>query len=185
MHIVQLWVNLPSSLKMVQPRYQSITGDSLTLLTSDDGSALIRIIAGELGEFRGPGMTYTPITYLHATIAPDAEITLPWSPNFSAFAYVLTGQGSAGSELRPISDHQLVIFGSGDRVVLRAGKTQTGDAKALDVLVLGGFPIREPVAQYGPFVMNTRAEIIQAVEDYEHGRLGVIPADQMVPRKFS
>jgi redox-sensitive bicupin YhaK (pirin superfamily) len=83
-HAVQLWVNLPSSLKMTPPKYQPITGDSLRLISSDDGGALIRIIAGELGEFKGPGSTHTPITYLHATIAPGAQVTLPWSPDFSA-----------------------------------------------------------------------------------------------------
>lgn len=184
-HGIQLWVNLPASLKFSAPRYQAITGDSLRLVTTHDGGALIRIIAGDVGEFAGPGVTHTPITYLHATTAPGAELTLPWNPAFSVFAYVLTGQGYAGVEQRPVSDHQLVMFGAGDYIVMRAAESQTGDADALDVLVLGGLPIREPIANYGPFVMNTREEIVQAIEDYERGRLGIIPADQLAPRKFA
>ena len=185
MHAVQLWVNLPASLKFSPPRYQAITGDSLRLVTTPDGGALIRIIAGDVGEFTGPGVTHTPITYLHATVSPGAELTLPWNPAFTAFAYVLTGRGYAGVEQRPISEHQFVMFGSGDYVVIRASESQTGDADALDVLVLGGLPIREPIVNHGPFVMNTREEIVQAIEDYQRGELGTIPADQLAPRKFA
>jgi redox-sensitive bicupin YhaK (pirin superfamily) len=184
-HAVQLWVNLPASLKFTPPRYQAITGDSLRLVTSEDGGALMRIIAGDVGEFSGPGTTWTPITYLHATVAPGAEMDLPWNPSFNAFAYVLTGRGFAGGEQRPIDEHQLVVFGRGDHIVIRAAESQTHDAEALDVLVLGGLPIRESIEHYGPFVMNTRAELLQAIEDYQHGRLGIIPADQLAPRHFA
>jgi redox-sensitive bicupin YhaK (pirin superfamily) len=184
-HGVQLWVNLPAELKFSQPRYQAITGGDLGLLTTQDGGALIRLIAGDLGGFSGPGVTFTPITYLHATVAPGAQLALPWNPQFSAFAYVLSGQGYAGPDLRPMDEHQLVVFGPGDEIVLRAAETQTRDASALDVLVLGGLPIREPIVHYGPFVMNTRQEIIEAMEDYQQGRLGTVPADQIAPRKFA
>src|SRR5205807_615849 len=129
--------------------------------------------------------THTPITYLHATITPGAQLSLPWSPDFSAMAYVLSGQGAAGPEERPIGDHQLVEFGSGNNIALRAAERMYGDWAALDVLLLGGLPIREPIAHYGPFVMNTRDEITQAISDYQAGRLGTIPADQMAPRKYS
>jgi redox-sensitive bicupin YhaK (pirin superfamily) len=184
-HAVQLWVNLPSGLKLTAPRYQAITRDDLVLLTSEDGGALLRLIAGDLANHHGPGATHTPIAYLHATIARGAQLSLPWSPDFSAMAYVLTGQGSAGPQERPVSDHELVEFGPGDNVVLRAADRMTGDWDALDVLILGGLPIREPIAHYGPFVMNTRDEIQQAVDDYQAGRLGIIPADQMAPRRWS
>jgi quercetin 2,3-dioxygenase len=184
-HGVQLWVNLPSSLKFTPPRYQSIARDNLRLVTTADGGALIRIIAGDVGEFTGPGSTWTPITYLHTTVAPGAELVLPWNPTFSAFAYVLTGRGYAGPDNRPIDEHQLVVFGPGDHIVIRAADSQTRDAQALDVLVLGGLPIRESIAQYGPFVMNTKDEIVQAFKDYERGRLGIIPADQLAPRHFA
>jgi redox-sensitive bicupin YhaK (pirin superfamily) len=180
-HAVQLWVNLPASLKMTNPRYQSITRDDLRLLTSDDGGALIRLIAGDVAGFTGPGSTHTPITYAHATLAPGAEVSVPWTPAFSAMAYVLTGRGTAGREDRPVEGGQLAVFGPGDHVVLLAADRN----EPMDVLVLGGLPIREPIAHYGPFVMNTRAEIIQAMEDFRAGRLGIVPADQMAPRQFA
>ncbi len=181
-HAVQLWVNLPASLKMTPPRYQAITRDDLLLLTSDDGGALIRLIAGDIAGFQGPGVTHTPITYAHVTLAPGAELTVPWNPAFSAFAYVLTGRGIAGAEGRPVEDGQLVVFGPGDAVTLRAADRLT---EPMDALVLGGLPIREPIAHYGPFVMNTRDEIVQAIEDFQAGRLGIVPADQLAPRRFA
>jgi hypothetical protein len=181
-HAVQLWVNLPAALKMTPPRYQSITKDALRLLTSDDGGALIRVIAGDIAGFSGPGATHTPITYAHVTLAPGAQISMPWDSTFTAFAYVLTGRGTVGSEQRPVEDGQLVVFGPGDHLVVTAADHH---AEPLDVLVLGGLPIRAPIAHYGPFVMNTRAEIIQAVEDYQAGRLGIVPADQLAPRDFA
>jgi redox-sensitive bicupin YhaK (pirin superfamily) len=181
-HAVQLWVNLPPALKMTAPRYQSITRDALTLLTSDDGGALIRLIAGDIAGLAGPGVTHTPITYAHATLAPGAELSVPWNPAYSAMAYVLTGHGTAGSEGRPVEADQLVVFGAGDHLVLRAADGRT---EPLDVLLLGGLPIGAAIAHYGPFVMNTREEIKQAIEDFQAGRLGIIPADQLAPRNFA
>ena len=181
-HAVQLWVNLPPALKMTPPRYQSITKDALRLLTSDDGGALVRLIAGDIAGFSGPGVTHTPITYAHVTLAPGAQISVPWNRDFTAFAYVLTGHGTVGAEERPVEDGQLVVFGPGDRLVVTAADRH---AEPLDVLLLGGLPIRAPIAHYGPFVMNTRAEIIEAIEDYQAGRLGTIPADQLAPRDFA
>src|SRR4029078_10193236 len=95
-HGVQLWVKLPSALKFAPPRYQAITGEHLVLLSSDDGGALVRLIAGDLAGHPGPGVTHTPITYAHATVAPGAQLVVPWNPEFSARAYVLLGQGYAG-----------------------------------------------------------------------------------------
>jgi redox-sensitive bicupin YhaK (pirin superfamily) len=182
MHAIQLWVNLPPALKMTPPRYQSITKDALRLLTSDDGGALIRLIAGDIARLSGPGATHTPITYAHVTLAPGAQLSVPWNPAFNAFAYALTGRGTAGPEGRPIESGQLVVFGPGDHLVVAAADRQ---AEPLDVLLLGGLPIRAPIAHYGPFVMNTREEILQAIDDYQAGRLGIIPADQMAPRNFA
>jgi redox-sensitive bicupin YhaK (pirin superfamily) len=177
-HGIQLWVNLPPALKMTTPRYQSITRDALRLLTSDDGGALIRLIAGDIAGFDGPGDTHTPITYAHATLAPGARLAVPWNPAFNAMAYVMTGRGTAGPDGRPVEGGQLVVFGPGDRLVVAA-------ADPLDVLLLGGLPIRAPIAHYGPFVMNTREEILQAIDDYQAGRLGTVPADQLAPRNFA
>jgi hypothetical protein len=181
-HAVQLWVNLPARLKRTPPRYQAITKDALRLLTSDDGGALIRLIAGDLAGFEGPGATHTPITYAHATVAPGAQVSVPWNPAFSAFAYVLTGRGTAGSDARPIEAGELVVFGPGDHLVLAAAERRS---EPLDVLVLGGIRLREPIAHYGPFVMNTREEILEAIDDYQAGRLGIVPADQLAPRSFA
>ncbi len=167
---------------MTPPRYQAITRDDLRLLTSHDGGALIRLIAGDVAGFSGPGVTHTPITYAHVTLAPGALVSVPWNPAFSALAYVLTGRGTVGAEGRPVEDGQLVVFGPGNDLVVAAAD---GQPEPLDVLLLGGLPIREPIAHYGPFVMNTRAEIVQAIEDFQAGRLGVIPADQLAPRNFA
>lgn len=175
-HGVQLWVNLPASLKFAPPRYQAITGDDLLLLSSPDGGALIRLIAGDLDGHAGPGVTHTPITYAHVSLRPGAQLDVPWNPSFSALAYVLTGRGYAGVERRPLDSHQLAVFGPGDRVVVSAADTQPEDSPDLEVLLLGGLPIREPIAHYGPFLMNTRAEILQAIDDFQKGRMGTIPA---------
>jgi len=175
-HGIQLWVNLPAKDKMVAPRYQSLEGDDVTLLSSADGGALLRLIAGDVGGSSGPGSTYTPVTVAHATISPGAQLVLPWRKDFNALAYVLDGRGTAGTERHPVEAGQLVVFGPGETL------TFDGHAsRPFDVLVLGGRPIREPVAQYGPFVMNTRAELAQAVDDFNAGRLGTIPENGLHP----
>jgi redox-sensitive bicupin YhaK (pirin superfamily) len=176
-HGFQLWVNLPARLKWTPPRYQDIRRGEVALLSSPDGGALLRVIAGEVAAHGGPGITYTPITLLHATLAPGAKLQLPWRRDFNALVYVLAGHGSVGSERRPVRLGQLAVFGPGDVVTVSADAGQESRSPQLDVLMLGGLPIREPVAAYGPFVMNTRQELIQAFEDYQAGRLGTIPAE--------
>ena len=178
-HAVQLWVNLPPALKMTPARYQAITSHRLRLLTSHDGGALIRLIAGDLAGFDGPGVTHTPTTYAHVTLAPDAELSVPWRPDFSAFAFVLTGRGSAGDERRPLEADQLAVFGRGERLAVTAAG---GRSEPLELLLFGGLPIRAPIVHYGPFVMNTQEEIRQAIADVRAGRLGTIPADHLAPR---
>ncbi|MBB2749053.1 UNVERIFIED_ORG: hypothetical protein FHR35_008965 [Microbispora rosea subsp. rosea] len=178
-HGIQLWVNLPRAHKFHLPRYQDIRGREAALLASADGGALLRVIAGELDGYAGPGVTFTPITMVHATVSPGARLDLPWNPEFNALAYVLAGQGSVGAERRPVRKGQLAVFGPGGSLTLAADTAQPQAEPNLEVLLLGGQPIREPVAHYGPFVMNTRAEIVQALEDYQAGRLGVIPAERV------
>ncbi|MGI8330807.1 pirin family protein [Actinomadura scrupuli] len=175
-HGLQLWVNLPKAQKFAAPRYQDITGSKVTLLSSADGGALVRVIAGELAGHAGPGSTYTPISLVHATLAPGASLTLPWRRDFNALVYVLAGDGSAGAERRPVTMGQLAVYGPGDTITVAADATQDTRTEGLEVFILGGRPIREPVAAYGPFVMNTKAELMQAFEDYQAGRLGSIPA---------
>jgi redox-sensitive bicupin YhaK (pirin superfamily) len=178
-HGLQLWVNLPARDKLMAPRYQDIRGGTVSLLSSPDGGALLRLIAGSLGEHRGPGSTHTPITIVHATLQPGAELDLPWNPDFNALVYVLSGAGYVGPEHRPLLSGQLAVLGAGDAIRLGADRVQDSRSPALDLFIMGGQPIREPVAHYGPFVMNTRDELIQAFEDYRTGRLGTIPADQL------
>jgi len=177
-HGFQLWVNLPARMKMTKPRYQDIRAGQVALLSSPDGGALIRVIAGDVAGHQGPGVTHTPISLLHATLEPGAQLRLPWRPDFNALGYVLAGSGSVGHERRPVRMGQLAVFGNGDVVTMAADRRVDGPSEALDILILGGQPIREPVAAYGPFVMNTRAELVQAFEDFQAGRLGTIPAER-------
>jgi redox-sensitive bicupin YhaK (pirin superfamily) len=179
-HGFQLWVNLPADKKWAPPRYQDIRGAKVGLLTSADGGALVRVIAGSLPgvDLAGPGSTYTPITLTHATLQPGAELRLPWQPDFNALVYALGGSGTVGSGVgaRPLRAGQLAVLGAGDTVTVRADAAQESRSPELDVLVLGGRPIREPVAWYGPFVMNNESELRQAFEDFQAGKLGTIPA---------
>ena len=176
-HGFQLWVNLPKAQKWSEPRYQDLRGSDVALATSHDGGALLRVIAGDVaGVVQGPGSTYTPITLIHATLEPGAELRLPWRPDFNALAYTLAGHGTVGRERRALRMGQLAVFGSGDEVVVTAADSQESRSPKLDVLLLGGQPIREQVAWYGPFVMNTKAEVVQAFEDFQAGKLGRIPA---------
>src|SRR5215469_5798505 len=180
-HGFQLWVNLPARLKMTQPRYQDIRAGQVALLTSADGGALLRVIAGEIDGHDGPGVTHTPIALVHATVSPGAQVRIPWRRDFNALGYVLAGSGSVGTEHHPVRTGQLAVFGAGESITFAADTKMDGPSPSLDILLLGGEPIREPVAAYGPFVMNTRAELVQAFEDYQAGRLGSIPAAAIVP----
>lgn len=178
-HGIQLWVNLPAANKFNPPKYQDIRAAEAKLVSSNDGGALIRIIAGDVAGFHGPGSTFTPITLLHVSISPGAQLELPWKSDFNALVYVLAGNGSVGSSRTGISTGQLAVFGQGNYVTLGADSRQDANTANLEVLILGGKPIREPVVHYGPFVMNTKEEIVKALEDYQAGRLGTIPAVQI------
>jgi redox-sensitive bicupin YhaK (pirin superfamily) len=180
-HGIQLWVNLPRKDKFADPRYQAIEGGQVTLLASDDGGALLRIIAGGVDGHRGPGSTYTPITLAHATIQPGALLDAPWNRDFDALVYVLAGQGAVGPTGRPIRQGQLAVMGPGHRITVSAAATQDSRTPALEVLLLGGKPIREPVFHYGPFVMNSKAELIEALEDFNAGKFGTIPPNALMP----
>src|SRR5829696_1533688 len=178
-HGIQLWVNLPAKDKWAPPRYQDIRAGKVSLLSSADGGARVRVIAGELAGHAGPGTTYTPITLAHATVSAGATLELPWREDFNALAYVLSGTGTVGAVntgRRPVRAGQLAVLGAGGSVTVGADARQDSRTPALDVLLLGGRPIREPVAAYGPFVMNTRDELVQAFEDFQAGKLGTIPA---------
>ena len=175
-HGVQLWVNLPKAQKWAKPQYQDLDADQAVLLASEDGGSLVRLIAGDIAGHRGPGSTHTPITYAHVSVSPGARLQVPWPPEFNALVYVLAGRGAVGPDRRPIREGQLAVMGQGDAVTILADPEQDGRSPALEILLLGGSPIREPVSWYGPFVMNTHDEIIHAVADYRSGKMGRIPA---------
>ncbi|HEY1990585.1 MAG TPA: pirin family protein [Acidimicrobiales bacterium] len=176
-HGIQLWVNLSRAEKMTAPRYQDIGAGNVVLLSSPDGGALVRLIAGDVAGFAGPGSTHSPITMLHATVSPGAKLVLPWRRDFNALVYGLSGDGSVGDHGQPLHSGQLAVLGDGDNVVVAADAVQESRSPGLDVLVLGGRPIREPVYAYGPFVMNTKEEIARAFEDFHAGRLGTVPVE--------
>ena len=175
-HGIQLWVNLPKKDKWAPPRYQDIRAGKVSLVSSADGGALVRVIAGEIDGHSGPGTTHTPITITHVTVQPGAEVDLPWNRDYNALVYVLGGRGAVGVEKRPVHTGQLAVHGAGDALRISADLSQDAHTPVLDLYIMGGQPIREPVAHYGPFVMNTREELVKAFEDYQAGRLGVIPA---------
>ncbi|HYG93806.1 MAG TPA: pirin family protein [Nocardioides sp.] len=176
-HGVQLWVNLPRDAKMSNPRYQDIHSREVALLTSADAGALVRVIAGKVAGHAGPGSTHTPMAMVHATLEPGARLELPWDVEFNALAYVLNGSGSVGTgaDAAPVGTGQSAVFGAGDYLTITADKGQESRSPKLDVVVVGGHPIREPLAWAGPFVMNTKAEVMAAYTDFQKGRFGHIP----------
>jgi redox-sensitive bicupin YhaK (pirin superfamily) len=168
LHGLQLWVNLPKRDKMMTPRYQEIPAAKIPEAASADGKVTVRVIAGEALGARAVIDTRTPIQFLHFKLAPGASVTQPVPNEYNAFAYVLNGEAVFGPQ-RAGSSHMVVFSRDGDEVSLEAS-----DAGPLEVLVIAGMPLGEPVARWGPFVMNTREEIMQAVEDYRSGRMGMI-----------
>jgi redox-sensitive bicupin YhaK (pirin superfamily) len=185
-HGIQLWINLPGDKKMTQPNYQNLEGGDVKLVSSRDGGALIRVLAGEIDGHVGPGKSQTPMTVAHITLAPGASVSIPWNPAFNALAYILAGDGTVGEgelggTVADVSTGALAVFGAGDRVVLAANTVQDSRHGTLEVFLLGGEPIQEPVVAYGPFVMNTKAQVLQAMEDFNFGRFGQIPDDAIQP----
>ena len=149
----------------------------------------MRVIAGDIETAAGTGArsgsTHTPITLAHATIEPGARLNLPWNRDFNALVYVLSGRGSVGPVAHPIHQGQLAVLGPGDRITVSAQATQDSHRPAMEVLLLGGKPIREPVFQYGPFVMNSKSDIATAIDDFNAGKFGTIPPDALMPHRES
>lgn len=170
MHGFQLWVNLPKRDKMMKPRYQEIPGSQIPKATSADGLVSVGVIAGEAMGQKAVIETRTPIIYLHYSIKPGGVATQKVSSTYNTFAYIVDGEGLFGAEREPAKDGQMVLFAQdGDEVRIE----NTGNA-TLDILLIGGMALNEPIARYGPFVMNTESEIRQAFEDYRLGRMGEI-----------
>ena len=182
-HGVQLWINLPKSKKWLDPQYQDLQGEDSAIVTSSDGGALLRILAGELDGHRGPGISHTPIVITHLTLLPGAQIDIPWREDFNALAYVLSGKGSIGPDGHPIQTGQNVVLLNGNVLRIAAHPSQETRSPNLEMFIIGGVPLREPVVQYGPFVMNTRDEIMQAYEDFQTGRFGQTPMHAIQPHR--
>ena len=175
MHGFQLWVNLPKRDKMMKPRYQEIPGSQIPKVTSADGLVTVSVIAGEAMAQKAVIETRTPIIYLHYSIKPGGVTTQQVASSYNTFAYIVDGEGLFGVERERARDGQMILFAQdGDEVRIE----NPADAKAsLDLLLIGGMPLNEPIARYGPFVMNTEGEIRQAFEDYRLGRMGAITAE--------
>ncbi|TAM60588.1 pirin family protein [bacterium] len=173
-HGFQIWVNLPRADKMTRPRYQEIPGERIPVWKSADGRVTAKVISGEVESTHALIQTHTPIVFLHLTLEPGASFTQPIEAGFNAFAFVFAGAMEAPGEARAVRPHAAVVYRhDGDSVALQAAP----GAEQLQALLLAGRPIGEPVARYGPFVMNARHELEQAFEDYQAGRMGHIPAD--------
>ena len=182
-HGFQLWVNLPAAKKWSTPGYQDLRASDVALLASHDGGALLRVIAGEVAGHTGPGSTQTPIDMVHATLQPGAELRLPWKRDYNALVYTLAGHGSVGEGRQPVATGQMTVMVDGDELVVRADQVQESRSPEMEILILGGSPIKEPVAWMGPFVMNTKAEVLQAFDDFQKGKLGTVPAEHQGPKK--
>jgi len=171
MHGFQVWVNLPARDKMIRPRYQEIPAARIPAATSADGRIKVRVIAGRAMGASAVIETRTPIMYLHYTVTPGGEVLQDIPPEYRALVYAVSGEARIGASARPVREGQMALLGSGEAVRLAV---EAGAAADAELLVLGGVPLNEPVARYGPFVMNTRDEIMQAMLDYQTGRMGAI-----------
>lgn len=169
LHGFQLWVNLPKKDKMMNPRYQDLPSDKIPIAQKD--GVKVKVIAGESMGEKSVIETRTPIMYLHFTIQPNAKVVQTIPQNHNAFAYVINGEGLFGDKQISAHKEQVVLFEqNGNEITIKA----SDETSPLDVLVIAGIPLGEPVVRYGPFVMNTEDEITQAILDYNTGKMGKI-----------
>ena len=182
-HGVQLWINLPGSKKRIAPQYQDLQGRDSAMLSSADGGALVRVLAGEIDGHQGPGISHTPISIAHVTIAKGAQVDIPWRNDFNAIVYVLAGDGFVGAHGNPIHTGQTAVLIEGNTLRIKAADTQDSSTEHMELFIIGGVPLREPVFQYGPFVMSSREEVIEAYEDFQRGRFGHIPPNAIQPHR--
>jgi redox-sensitive bicupin YhaK (pirin superfamily) len=176
LHAFQLWVNLPQRDKMIKPRYQDVLSAKIPVAQNEDGSIKVKVIAGEALGSRAVIDTRIPIFYLHFTLQPGAKLIQSIPNEYNTFAYVINGEGLFGpaEKQKVAKTGQMVTFDkAGERVAISASASNNTKSP-LNLLVIGGIPLNEPVARYGPFVMNTKEEILQAIEDYRNGKMGNI-----------
>lgn len=170
LHGFQLWVNLPKIDKMMNPRYQDLPATKIPIIQKD--GVTVKVIAGESMGEKAVIETRTPITYLHFTMQPNSQIVQTIPQNYNAFAYVINGEGLFGDKQISAHKEQVVLFEQdGNEIIIKA---PNDISSPLDVLLIAGVPLGEPVARYGPFVMNTEDEIKQAILDYNDGKMGKI-----------
>jgi redox-sensitive bicupin YhaK (pirin superfamily) len=172
LHAFQLWVNLPQRDKMIKPRYQDILSANIPVAQAEDSTIRVKVIAGEALGAHAVIETRTPILYLHFTLHPGAKIIQPVPSAYNTFAYIINGEGIFGTSKQFAKRGQMVIFAKDGKMIIISAPENV--KSSLDVLLIGGMPLNEPVARYGPFVMNTKAEIYQAIDDYQNGRMGII-----------
>ena len=172
MHGFQIWVNLPRKDKLMKPRYQELPDAGIPVGESADKKVKVKVIAGESLGHSAAIDTRTPIAFLHMTLQPGGSIDQPLPADYNAFAYVVSGGGRFGPGAVQADAHQMVIF-SNDGATVRIENAEDSQ-EALELLLLAGVPLNEPVVRYGPFVMNTEEEIHQAIRDYQNGKMGEI-----------
>jgi quercetin 2,3-dioxygenase len=173
-HGFQIWVNLPARLKMTRPRYQELGAEQIPTAATPDGLAKVKVIAGEALGTRAAIDTHTPIVYQDWSLEPGADVTVALDAAQRALVYVFAGSAKVGDLGKDVKDGQLAVLGAGDAVRLRGGSEKAR------LLLLAGVPLGEPVARYGPFVMNTPHELQQAFQDYQSGRMGEITRTALV-----
>ena len=178
LHGFQLWVNLPRSDKMIKPRYQDLPSSKIPVAQTEDGTVKAKVVAGEALGVHAVIETRTPILYVHFTLQPGAKIVQPIPNEYNSFAYIINGEAILGPAVQTAKAGQMVIFDNdGEEVVVANASIDnatSANKSALDILLIGGVPLNEPVERYGPFVMNTKEEILQAIEDYRNGQMGEI-----------
>jgi hypothetical protein len=172
-HGFQLWVNLPKKAKFNRPRYQDLLADEMPVVEFEGGSAVV--ISGHTHGVDGAADTYLPVNYLHLKVYPEEEVSLEIEPDHQAFVYVFRGDGLIGAGTVAVGRGQMAIFerGQGQLKII-------GGADGLEAMVGSSQPLDEPIARYGPFVMNTREEIVEAFDDYRAGKMGSIEPELSV-----
>ena len=172
LHGFQLWVNLPQKDKMTNPHYQDIPSSEIPVVKLLDDSGHVKVIAGEAFNVESAIRTKIPIQYLHFTLNPESEIIHHIQSNYNAFVYVISGEGAFGNDEKYAKRGNVIIFNNdGENIEIKSSKDAN---EPLQFLFIAGVPLNEPIARYGPFVMNTKQEVYQAMDDYRSGKLGVI-----------